>query len=376
MGVILSCAQSCRELCCLAFTAFMLSACVALPDVQEGGAAIQPRSVGFADRTDPWGGAILQQEAGSLIGLALHTDNEFGVWHVNAKREVSLLARSETGYHPDGVAVWDAARFVVAVEGERKLQLWRVEGDRLLKEQELFTTFPVRDVRVADFDGDGFSDVLLTPYDGERAEVVWGNAEFLSEQSTFISAGRSPWHPVLMDWSGNGLPDILWAELDTGAVRLLRNMGDRVFERDALHRVSGVTARQLAVGDVDGNGLADIVVAVEIGASEVLLQNENGLFDVELLPAPAPELGFVSAAVMPDGTVALGAEGKIVLFRRQEGAWSQRELPAHSLPTPIEVADVDGDGESDLVIYHSAGSGAKVFFGPLWVQGGLLKGAE
>lgn len=278
----------------------------------------------------------------------------------------------ETGYHPDGVAVWDHSSVAVAVEGDRRLQLWRITEDRLVKEADLATVFGARDVLVADLDGDGHRDVILAPYAGDEIAVLWGLGEFDFSEPQMLKGGPSGWHPVVVDFDADGRLDLLWAELDTGVIRLAANKGARKFTVSELHKVKGVTARQLAVGDVNQDGLLDIVVAVEIGDVEVLLGQPGGGFVTETIKPRG--FGHIGVAVKEDGTVLLSEENEITLLRRTAVGWDRRHLPAFGMPAPIALEKLDGDEHDDLVIYHSSGSGGVlVYFGPVWDQAETLE---
>lgn len=92
---------------------------------------------------------------------------------------------------------------------------------------------------------------------------------------------------------------------------------------------------------------------------------EEGSLEVKKIKAPG--LGYVSVAVMADGTIALGEEGRVMLLRQTGDGWEKRQIQAFSMPAPLDVADVYGDGHDDLVVYHSSGTdGTLIHFGPLW----------
>jgi len=323
-----------------------------------------------------WGGDLLRAGGHPYLAVASHAENLLAVWRFGPGRSVERVDGGvlATGYHPDGVAAWGDRGFVVAVEGARRVQLWLLEADgRFVKKVELPTPFPARDVRVADFDADGRLDILLSPYLGEQLAILWGEDNLAFSAPTFIASGRSAWHPLVTDWQGNGRPDILWAELDTGVVALAINEGQRRFSVQPLRKVEGTTPRHLAVGDVDGDGRRDIVVAVEVGRSEILRARADGGFDLSYVPAPG--LGYVSVGVLADGTLVFGDEERVVLARRSPaGGWQMRTLPAGSLPTPLTVADIDLDGHEDLIVFSSAGRGVSLQYGPLWDRAQALEG--
>lgn len=336
--------------------------------VASGGALVLKSAEGV------WGGDVLAGKDGATwVAAALHVENQLGMWKIDSDRRATappLLG--ETGYHPDGVAAWDESSVAVAVEGSRRLQLWRVQEDQLVKEADFPTVFAARDVVVADLDGDGHRDVVLAPYAGEMLAVMWGQGGFEFSEVQMLRGGASGWHPVAVDFDGDGRLDLLWAELDTGVVRLARNEGGRSFTVSQIHKVKGFTARQLAVGDVDRDGRLDIAIAVEIGDAEVLLTQADGSFVTRTIKPRA--LGHIGVAVDKDGTVSLSDEGEVTLFRLEGEGWARRRVPVASMPAPIALAHVDRDEHQDLMVYHSSGSGGVwVYFGPVWDRAEVLE---
>lgn len=342
----------------------------------ETAAVTAEASVVLGQGVHAWGGDLLRAGGYRYLGVASHVEDLLAVWRFGPARSIDRVDGGvlATGYHPDGVAAWSNQGFVVAVEGTRRVELWLLEADgRFVKKVDLPTPFPARDVRVADFDADGRLDILLSPYLGEQLAILWGEDNLAFSAPTFIASGRSAWHPVVTDWHGNGRPDILWAELDTGVVALATNEGQRRFSVQPLRKVEGTTPRNLAVGDVDGDGRRDIVVAVEVGRSEILRARVDGGFDVSYVPAPG--LGYVSVGILADRTLVFGDEERVVLARSSPaGGWQLRTLPAGSLPAPLRVADIDLDGHEDLIVFSSAGSGVSLHYGPLWDRAQVLEG--
>lgn len=329
--------------------------------VATGGALVLESAEGI------WGGDVLRRNDGTTwVAAALHVENKLGMWKIDPDtRTASAPLLGETGYHPDGVAVWDDSSVAVAVEGIKRLQLWRLIEGRLLKEADLPSPFGARNVLVADLDADGKRDIVLAPYAGDEVAVLWGLGGFAFSPPQMLRGGPSGWHPVAVDIDGDGDLDLLWAELDTHTVRLARNEGGRQFSVSELQQVTGVTARQLAVGDVNRDGILDIAVAVEIGDSKVLLGQTDGSYVVEKIPPRS--LGYVGVAIDGDGTVALSEENIVTLYKWSESGWMRRELPVAGMPTPIAFDRVDRDEHDDLVVYHSSGKGGvRIFYGPVW----------
>lgn len=316
--------------------------------------------VPFAD-SSPWDALLLEDGGRAFLVASLHGDNALGLWDLAQQKEIGRY--SEAGYHPDGLCLWEGQRFVLAAEGERKVQLWRLEGGSLKLEKQLPAPFPVRDCVAEDLDLDGHKDLVLTPYAGAQVVIWWGKGEFQFTPQV-LEAAKTPWHVPLIDWNGDERPDLVWSDWDTGSIRLQLNVGSRRFKTEFLQTPSPGSPRQVAVGDVDGDGHQDVVAALETGRAARVFYHRGDAVQTEDIPAP--DWGYSSAAVFQDGTVALGEEGRVILARREGGRWSLRQLPAGSLPSRLRVVEANGDGVEDLLVVNSAGPGVNLHLGPVW----------
>lgn len=315
-----------------------------------------------------WGGAVGRYAGRNLFALVLHDRNAMAVYEVMPDRKLRQIgANLSVGYHPDGLAYLGDGRFALTVEGERQLQIWRVQGEHVTRERVIEEPFAGRDVVAADLDGDGRLDLILSPYRGGELALYWGEEGGGFSEPQRLKTGETPWHPRVLDWNGDGRVDFVWGALDGGLVEVALNRGARRFDLTTLSNEVGLTPRQAGVGDFDGDGRSDVVYALELGRAARLLLN-RGSAPAERVDIPAPAWGYVSAEILEEGTVLLGEEKRVLIGRRQSGSWAYRELPAGSLPSPLIVADLDGDGVKDLLICNSAADGATVYFGPLWEQ--------
>ncbi len=315
----------------------------------------------FADAS-PWDALLVEERGRKYLIASLHGENALGLWDLDLSKELGRYP--EAGYHPDGLCPWEGPQLVLAAEGERKVQLWRLEGGRLVLEKALPAPFPVRDVLAEDLDGDSHLDLVLTPYAGAQVVIWWGNGEFEFPASQTLEAAPTSWHVAVIDWNQDNLPDLVWGDWDTGSIRVQVNLGRRRFASEFLQPPSPGSPRQVAAGDVDGDGTQDVVAALETGKAARVFYHRGGTVASEDIPAP--DWGYSSAAVLKDGTVALGEEGRVILAKREGGIWQRRQLPAGSLPSRLRVVEVNGDGVEDLLVVNSAGPGVNLHLGPLW----------
>lgn len=174
-------------------------------------------------------------------------------------------------------------------------------------------------VELGDVNGDGILDIVTAnicfdpPFDSTVSVFIGAGdgtfAEMLGSPYVLSSADGASL-PVISDLDGDGWPDILTTNASAGSVSILLNdAGGSFSEAPESPTAVGNGTRQVAVGDLDGDGHPDLVSA-NSGDWEVSVLRGNG-----------------------DGTFT--PVGAIAVERH---------------PTGVAIADLDGDGELDLAV--------------------------
>lgn len=170
----------------------------------------------------------------------------------------------------------EAARYESAdpIEAFRAVYLYRNNGDGTFELQQTpvdgiaqFHGLTDGSVVLEDIDGDGHLDLLTTGYGASRTSetyLYWNNGDGTFTEHT------GKFHPVtnasstVADLDGDGLPDLIFTghylNTNTKNFYICKNLGDREFEMLPPDSFEGCDGTQIAVGDVNNDGLPDILV--------------------------------------------------------------------------------------------------------------------
>jgi len=220
----------------------------------------------------------------------------------------------------------------------------------------------------ADFDGDGHEDIATGNKFGDSVSVALGNGDGTFQPRVDYSVGNLPRGLAILDADGDGDIDIATANALSDDVSLLLNDGDGTFA-NAVHFDSGGSGEfGLDAGDMDNDGIADLVVGMQSSQIVVLKGNGDGTFTVQTLhDAGGPVWMVVLADMNGDGdmdvTTANGSgwTGSIIAGDGACGfaAPAVHSATGHAVAT--DVADLDGDGDTDWVLSSFGGGEWRVF---------------
>ena len=219
----------------------------------------------------------------------------------------------------------------------------------------------IRDFLAADLDGDALPD--LVSLSDEWIRVFWneGNRTTTSHSTIARPATLSDRRDELAaaDLDGDGLAELIVMNQDINRVSVYRNSGDKSFFLPLALDV-GDDPRQLAVGNLDGDGKPDLVTANDDSDDLSVLINESSVGTLAFSPAISIAYGATRAPGSlevkdfdNDGIddVAIGNqhEGVFTLINQGSGRTFATSVFPSVKSTALATGDFDLDGDFDLI---------------------------
>jgi hypothetical protein len=215
---------------------------------------------------------------------------------------------------------------------------------------------------IADLDGDGKLDIVAIDSDVNKIAVLKGNGDGTFQSPvTYDTGGVSAQSVAVGDLNGDKKPEIVVASgqlNNAGSVGVLLNNGNGTFQAAVNYSSGGLPPNSVAIGDINGDGHADIVICDNgSGLVGLLLGNGNGtLQSVISYPAPSAMsvvISDVNGDNHPDLVTGQYGNGAInVLLNDGKGGLQPVVSYAFTASSAWSVAvqDVNGDGIPDVVV--------------------------
>ena len=227
----------------------------------------------------------------------------------------------------------------------------------------------VNDAATADLDGDGNADLLIASQLNASAtsgtlEVRWGLGGGKFGPPQLVPSAVQPKSVMLADVDGDGAPEIVVTVTVANQVDVVKVGAGRTFALPVSLSV-GLSPSQVIVADVNGDWIPDLIVLAQF------LVNGNTLSEVDVLPGLGGNLEFdiaqhyvfagtpvrmqygdVDGDGMPDLIVTTQYPYAVAVLRGYDGGrFTDPELvPAGSNPYGVSLAQLDQDPLLDLVV--------------------------
>jgi hypothetical protein len=221
----------------------------------------------------------------------------------------------------------------------------------------------------ADLDNDGDQDLVVQSFN-TGTSVLANDGHGTFSLSASYTVPTNPLTVTLVDVNNDGYVDIVggswnsW-ENNNGGISVLLNDGDGTFGTAATY--TGIANGEqwgVAVGDINGDGFADIIVPGSVNSSvAVYLNNGNGTFQSGV-DNPSGGDGIIAevADLDGDGTndviVSNIYNGTVsVLLGNGDGTFAAPvSYATETNPTLIATGDLNGDNKVDMVVGSQSGN--------------------
>lgn len=228
-------------------------------------------------------------------------------------------------------------------------------------------------VVISDLDGDGKPDLAITNFGSENVSVLrnigTGNNLAFAPAVNY-TVGSQPRAIAVSDIDGDGKPDLAVVNYNSHHISVLRNTGSvgNISFASAVNFPVLYTPISIAIGDLNGDGKPDLAIAKNNGNKITILQNTgstgNLAFSGEVEYIVGTEypndskpysiaMGDLDGDGKSDLVIANFNTGTIAILQNTSSGGNisfvrKNDVSVGSGPVTVTIADFDGDGRPDI----------------------------
>ena len=217
-----------------------------------------------------------------------------------------------------------------------------------------------------DYDRDGIPDLAVANADGQSISILRGTGRGAFIRTDTPAPGQGPRGITTTDLNRDGMPDLIYTGYTDGRVQVLLGNGTGAFTAGAVHIGASSRPQGAVAGDFNGDGLADIAVAVDSSVGLRLFLGSSGN---DLTPRNIGGHSFLNVLAVGDldrdGRLDIAAASTrssevAVYLHRASGLTHAATYAVGLSPRGITIADVNGDGRLDVVTANRSSSTVSV----------------
>jgi hypothetical protein len=269
----------------------------------------------------------------------------------------------------------------IANSGSDNISIWLSNGDGSFQTAVDYAVeqAPVS-ISSADYNGDNYKDLAVVNSLSNSVSVLMNNGDGTFAPAVHYAIFDTP-HPIVSaDFNGDGYVDLVIAHVEAVNLVVLMNNGAGVFEP---HPRSGSMALPwdiygLAAADLDRDGDVDLLCAHSTGGFIWAYNDGTGFFNRTFYPGDGYQIYSMHSRDLNfdgSGDIIAGSksENNVIVWLNDNDDFSDKSLrweyPCGIDPADHDMADLDGDGDFDIVTANSGSDNVSVLLNSTFEHG-------